>query len=161
MLSLPYSQLVGVKRWADLELCETIEKCRDSLDEREMSILLRLLDHIHVVDHIFQHHLEGKPHPYRAAHSEMLPGLSAMKDRIRQVDDWYTAYVDPLPAEAFDEPVDFSFTSGRRARMTRGQIILHVCLHGTYHRGNAGAVLQLKGLTTGRDSMTDYLEDAA
>ena len=34
-------------------------------------------------------------------------------------------------------------------------------LDGTYHRGNAGAVLQLKGLTPSRDSITDYLEDAA
>jgi uncharacterized damage-inducible protein DinB len=31
-------------------------------------------------------------------------------------------------------------------------------MHGTYHRGNAGAVLQLKGLQPSRDSITDYLE---
>jgi hypothetical protein len=49
----------------------------------------------------------------------------------------------------------------RVARMQRGAIILHVCLHGTYHRGNAGAVLQLKELTPSRDAITDYLEDAA
>ena len=47
---------------------------------------------------------------------------------------------------------------GKRARMRRGEILLHVCLHGTYHRGNAGAVLQLKGLTPSRDSVTDFLE---
>jgi hypothetical protein len=35
----------------------------------------------------------------------------------------------------------------------------HVCLHGTYHRGTAGAVLQLKGLTSGRDAITDFLEE--
>ena len=45
--------------------------------------------------------------------------------------------------------------------MRRGEIILHVCLHGTYHRGNAGAVLQLKGLTPSRDAITDFLEEAA
>jgi uncharacterized damage-inducible protein DinB len=48
-----------------------------------------------------------------------------------------------------------------RARMRRGEIILHVCLHGTYHRGNAGAVLQLKGLAPSRDSLTDSLEYGA
>jgi uncharacterized damage-inducible protein DinB len=53
------------------------------------------------------------------------------------------------------------FTSGKRARLRRGEIILHVCLHGTYHRGNAGAVLQLKGLAPSRDSVTDYLEYGA
>ena len=80
---------------------------------------------------------------------------------MRDVDDWYTAYVAGLSDEDFEEPIDFTFTSGKPARMTRGEIILHVCLHGTYHRGNAGAVLQLKGLAPSRDAVTDYLEDAA
>lgn len=61
----------------------------------------------------------------------------------------------------FEQPVDFVFTSGKRTRMRRGEIILHVCLQGTYHRGNAGAVLQLKGLTPSRDAITDFLEEAA
>ena len=60
-----------------------------------------------------------------------------------------------------DAAIDFTFTSGKPARMRRGEIILHVCLHGTYHRGNAGAVLQLKGLTPSRDAITDFLEAAA
>ncbi len=55
--------------------------------------------------------------------------------------------------------MDFVFTSGKPARMQRGQILLHVCLHGTYHRGNAGALLELRGIKpTGRDSVTDFLE---
>jgi len=52
------------------------------------------------------------------------------------------------------------FTSGKSARMQRGEMILHVCLHGSYHRGNAGALLQLRGLTPSRDAITDYLEYA-
>jgi hypothetical protein len=39
-------------------------------------------------------------------------------------------------------------------------ISTEIGLHGTYHRGNAGAVLQLKGITPSRDSITDFLEDA-
>jgi uncharacterized damage-inducible protein DinB len=41
--------------------------------------------------------------------------------------------------------VDFVFASGAPARMTRGEILLHVCPHGTYHRGNAGVLLQKSG----------------
>jgi uncharacterized damage-inducible protein DinB len=44
--------------------------------------------------------------------------------------------------------------------MTRGEIILHVCLHGTYHRRNAGIVLQ-NGIAPNDDRMTDFLEAAA
>ncbi len=43
--------------------------------------------------------------------------------------------------------------------MRRGKIVLHVCLHGAYHRGNIGAVLRLKGIAPNRDAITDFLED--
>src|SRR6185312_13725254 len=107
-----------------------------------------------------QHHLLGRPHGFQAARSEVMPDLQTLKAGIREVDDWYAAYVRGLSADAFEQPVDFVFTSGKPARMRRGEIVLHVCLHGTYHRGNAGAILQLKGLTPSRDAITDYLEEA-
>ncbi len=105
--------------------------------------MLRILDHIHTVDRIFQHHLRGMPHTFKAPRSEIMPTLEALTNSAREVDDWYAAYVSGLPQGDFEEPLDFVFTSGKPARMKRGEIILHVCLYGTYHRGNAGAVLQL------------------
>ncbi|HJY38572.1 MAG TPA: DinB family protein, partial [Steroidobacteraceae bacterium] len=110
-------------------------------------------------DRIFQHHLQGKPHTFQAPRSAELPQLEALANSAREVDDWYASYVWGLSESDFEEPLEFTFTSGRPARMRRGEIILHVCMHGTYHRGNAGAVLQLKGLKPRRDSITDYLED--
>jgi uncharacterized damage-inducible protein DinB len=44
--------------------------------------------------------------------------------------------------------------------MTRGEIILHVCSHGTYHRGNAGIILQKNRITPNDDRMTDFLESS-
>ena len=123
--------------------------------------MLRILDHIHAVDRIFQHHLQGLPHTFEAPRSAQLPQLEALASSAREVDDWYASYVWGLRESDFEEPLEFTFTSGKPARMRRGEIILHVCLHGTYHRGNAGAVLQLKGLTPSRDAITDFLEDAA
>jgi uncharacterized damage-inducible protein DinB len=158
---LPYSQLIAIKRWADRGLCEAVERNLGQLPEHEAEIMLRILDHIHTVDRIFQHHLQGRPHGCRAPRSEVLPTLGTLAQGMREVDDWYLAYVDGLTLDAFEEPLEFTFTSGKPARMRRGEILLHVCLHGTYHRGNAGAVLQLKGLTPSRDAITDYLEEAA
>jgi uncharacterized damage-inducible protein DinB len=107
-------------------------------------VLLRILDHIHVVDRIFQHHLEGAPPAFQTPRSEQIPEFQALADSVREVDDWYTSYVGRLPESDFEQPVDFVFTSGKPARMRRGEIILHVCLQGTYHRGNAGILLQKK-----------------
>jgi uncharacterized damage-inducible protein DinB len=160
MASHPYQLLVRCKQWADRGLYEAVADNIDRLDAEDASIMLRILDHIHVVDRIFQHHLLGKAHGFSAPRSDELPHLQALASGTRDVDDWYVAYVDELTAEDFDQPVDFNFTSGKPVRMTRGEILLHVCQHGTYHRGNAGLVLQLRGLMPGRDAITDYLEAA-
>jgi len=161
MIRQSYSQLIAIKRWADLGLYDVVSRNWDRLTEEEASIMLRILDHIHAVDRIFQHHLQGLPHTYRAARSEKTPEFQTLASASAEVDDWYVSYVDGLGESDFDQPVDFVFTSGKAARMRRGEIIAHVCLHGTYHRGNAGAVLQLKGITPSRDSITDFLEAAA
>ncbi|CAG4892636.1 DinB family protein [Paraburkholderia saeva] len=161
MIYQPYSKLVAIKRWADRGLYDAVTRNFDRLGSEDASIMLRILDHIHVVDRIFQHHLQGLSHTFQAPRSESLPQLEMLEGSAREVDDWYANYVDSLTESDFEQPVDFVFTSGKPARMRRGEIILHVCLHGTYHRGNAGAVLQLKGIAPGRDAITDFLEDTA
>ncbi|MGS0896932.1 DinB family protein [Burkholderia stagnalis] len=161
MTSAPYPKLLAVKQWADRGLYDVVTRNLDRLPADDATLLLRVLDHVHTVDRIFQHHLQGVPHPYRAPRSDTLPSLDTLARGAYEVDDWYVSYATGLAAGAFDEPVDFTFTSGKPARMRRGDILLHVCLHGTYHRGNAGALLQLRGLAPSRDAITDYLEDVA
>lgn len=161
MLSQHYVELIEMKRWADGGLLEVAGDALERLTPADAGLLLRVLDHIHAVDEIFQHHLQGRPHGYKAARSDQVPSFQALADGTREVDDWYVDYVRGLRAKAFEEAVDFVFTSGKTARMTRGQILLHVCLHGGYHRGNAGALLQLRGLAPGRDGITDFLAEAA
>ncbi|BAN26258.1 DinB family protein [Caballeronia insecticola] len=157
----PHAQLIAIKRWADRGLCDVVSRNIERINAEDASIMMRILDHIHVVDRIFQHHLQGMPHTYRAARSERMPELEALVQSIQKVDDWYASYVDALGERDLEQAVDFVFTSGKPARMRRSEIILHVCLHGTYHRGNAGALLQLRGIDPSRDSITDFLEYAA
>jgi uncharacterized damage-inducible protein DinB len=161
MAHTPYAQLIDIKRWADRGLYEAVGQNSDRLSKEDTFLMLRVLDHIHMVDRIFQHHLQRLPHNFTAPRSQTMPELQVLADGMREVDDWYAAYVRGLTEDDFDQVLDFVFTSGKPARMTRGEIILHVCLHGTYHRGNAGALLQLRGLTPSRDAITDFLEDAA
>jgi len=161
MIRLPYEQLIDIKRWADHGLLDAVTDNIGQMTSDDAFIMLRILDHIHTVDRIFQHHLLGLPHSFQAARSEVMPDFGDLANRMKETDDWYASYVGSLSGPDFEKPLDFVFTSGKPARMRRSEIILHVCLHGTYHRGNAGAVLQLKGLTPSRDAITDYLEDAA
>ena len=159
MTCQPYSQLIAIKQWADRGLYDVVSRNFERLSNEEASIMLRILDHIHVVDRIFQHHLQGLPHPFKAPRSEKIPELQTLANSAREVDDWYVSYVGSMADSDFEQPVDFVFTSGKPARLRRSEIILHVCLHGLYHRGNAGAVLQLKGIAPSRDAITDFLEE--
>ena len=109
---------------------------------------------------IFQHHLEGLPHTFKAARSKQISDFEVLASSVREVDDWYASYAARLPARDFDQSVDFVFTNGSAARMRRGEIILHVCLHGTYHRGNAGLVLYKNGIAPNDDRVTDFRERA-
>jgi uncharacterized damage-inducible protein DinB len=161
MTGQPYAQLIAIKRWADRGLYDAVRRNMDRLSDAENAIMIQIFDHIQTVDRIFRHHLQGLPHGFKAARSETAPTFEALAEGSKETDDWYASYVAGLSRSDFEQPVDFVFTSGKPARMRRGEIILHVCLHGTYHRGNAGAVLQLKGLIPSRDAITDYLEDAA
>jgi uncharacterized damage-inducible protein DinB len=160
-MAQPYSQLIAIKRWADLGLYDAVSRNFNQLSKEDSGLMLRVLDHIHVVDRIFQHHLQGLPHSFQAPRSATMPDLQVLAASAKEVDDWYSSYVDTLAESDFEQPLEFVFTSGKRACRRRGEIILHVCLHGTYHRGNAGALLQLRGLTPSRDAITDFLEDAA
>ena len=157
----PYAQLIDMKRWADRGLYDVLGSHLETLPPEDASIMLRILDHMHAVDRIFQHHLQGLPHAFKAARSEKMPEFQALANGVQETGDWYASYVRALTEKELEQPVDFVFTSGKQARMRRGEIILHVCLHGNYHRGNAGAVLQLRGMTPGRDGLTDFLESAA
>lgn len=160
MNSHPYSQLVFYKQWADRGLYDVVGRTLDRLDAEDTAIMLRILDHIHVVDRIFQHHLQALPHVFKAPRSEKIPDFQVLASSAREVDDWYADYVGNLPEQDFDQPVDFVFTNGTAARMRRGEIILHICLHGSYHRGNAGVVLQKNGVAPTNDRMTDFVEEA-
>ncbi len=161
MNAQPYSHLIRYKQWADRGLYEVVAQNIDRLNADDTTILQRVLDHIHVVDRVFQHHLQGLPHAFRAPRSGEMPDVRTLAEDSRGVDDWYVSYVGSLSAPEFEQPVDFVFTNGTPARMTRSEIILHVCLHGTYHRGNAGIVLQKNGISPNADRMTDYLEQVA
>ena len=157
MTSQPYSQLVRYKQWADCALYDVVAENLEQLDAEDAAILLRILDHIHVVDKIFQHHLLGLPHRFHAPRSKEMPDFRSLSSSAKEVDDWYASYVGNLPESDFDESIDFVFTNGAPAHMRRREIILHVCLHGTYHRGNAGIVLQKNGIAPNHDRMTDFL----
>jgi len=152
------SRLVHYKRWADGGLYRVVADNLDRLESPDQFVVLALLDHMYAVDRIFQHHLLGKRHGYDGPRSAEPMQLAVLADQVRAVDDWYVDYIDALAESEIDESIDFDFTNGASARMRRSDIVLHVTLHGTYHRGNVGLLLQKSGVTPNSDRLTDFLD---
>jgi uncharacterized damage-inducible protein DinB len=97
--------------------------------------MVNTLNHIYVIEDIFQAHLQGRPHHYTARNTATHPPLRELWSVMKSIDQWYVDYVAALPAKQLDERVAFEFVGGGKGAMSRREIILHIVNHGSYHRG--------------------------
>jgi uncharacterized damage-inducible protein DinB len=158
MFTLPYRTLMHYKRWATNGLNTVIAENLERLPADERILVRRLLDHVQAVDEIFSHNLEAHPHGHLAPRSVELPSFDALASKARSTADWYVDYADALLPEEVDEAIAFSFSNGEPARMTRGEMLLHVAMHAAGHRGQAALLLQKNGIQPWPDRMTDFLK---
>lgn len=161
MSTLPYRTLMHQKRWATNGLNGVLAETLPRLPADEQLLVRRLLDHIQTVDEIFSHNLEATPHGHAAPRSDGIPAFDTLAGKARATADWYAHYVDTLDAEKVDEVLDFSFSNGEPATMTRGEILLHVATHSAGHRGQVALLLQKNGLQPFPDRITDFLQAEA
>lgn len=114
--------------------------------------MLRTLNHAYVVDLIWQAHLQGRPHGFSSRNTEATPTLEELCAAQGQIDIWYIEYADAMSLEALDEIVHFTFIDGEASAMTRGDMLLHVVNHKTYHRGYvADMIYQVPARPPGMD----------
>ncbi|MDP3699270.1 MAG: DinB family protein [Hylemonella sp.] len=107
--------------------------------------MVGMLAHAWVVDRIWQAHLQGRAHGYSSRQPEAEPALAQLKKDQAELDRWYVAYADGLDAAAEAEVVDFRFVDGGAGTMRRGDMLLHVINHKTYHRGYVADMLYQAG----------------
>jgi len=157
MPAYPYDTLMRYKSWATRGLNAVVAGNVERIGERDMVLIRRLLDHIQTVDAIFSDNLQGRPHGHSAPRSAELPPFETLARAAAATADWYVGYADRLTVAQRDETVDFRFANGTPGRMTRGDMLLHVATHGTYHRGNIGIILQKNGIEPNADRLTDFL----
>jgi uncharacterized damage-inducible protein DinB len=97
--------------------------------------IIRTLGHSYAVSSIFQAHLEQRAHGFTTRNvSDAIP-FDELRRMQREIDTWYVAWIDRLRPPALDEVIKFRFLDGSHGAMTRGEILLHVVNHSTFHRG--------------------------
>ncbi len=97
--------------------------------------MIGTLNHTYLVDLIWQAHLEGRDHGFEARDLVLHESLPELWRAQQVIDQWYIDWSDAQSAQSLDETVHFRFIGGERGAMTRGDILLHVVSHATYHRG--------------------------
>jgi uncharacterized damage-inducible protein DinB len=122
--------------------------------------MVNTLNHAYVVDLIWKAHLEGKPHGFTSRITEKEPALRDLQAAQTAVDQWYIGYSDRLSGREHDEVVHFDFVDGGAGAMTRGDMLLHVVNHKTYHRGVVADMVYQAGSRPPVMDLPVFLRDA-
>ncbi len=155
--------LFAFKSWADSELFNLLAdvNAQQQVDAQQQADpihnAIRTLNHIYVVDRIFQGHLKGEEHHYTATNTEATPDLGELQFAVAQLDAWFEAYAAAISADQLSEKLPFCFTDGDAGCMSREEMLVHVITHGGYHRGNVGQMLKLLCVTPPRDLYSRFL----
>lgn len=127
--------------WADKVMFDSVAALPPGEATKERRSLFRnivhTLNHNYVIDVIWQCHLEGRAHGYTARNTTGHPELDELWTLQQYIDQWYIDWSDRMDDAALQEEVRFTLIGGNEGVMTRGQILLHIVNHTTYHRGFA------------------------
>lgn len=145
------------KRWANEELVQLGLASQHLLSADELRLFTRILNHTWVVDQIFAAHMQGAAHHFGSTNTEDTPTLADLQARLARSDAQLEQYVQDLQDAQLGELIRFRFTDGDTGSMTRSEMLHHLIVHGTYHRGAAGRVLAPHGVALPRDSLTTFL----
>jgi len=133
--------------WADALLFDALAKLpAEALTAQHGGrSMLSTLAHAWTVDLIWQANLEGRDHGFTSRAPAEMPTFAGLVKAQAASDRWYEQFADALTEAAHDETVQFKFVGGRDASMTRGDMLLHVMNHKTYHRGYVAQMLYIAG----------------
>jgi uncharacterized damage-inducible protein DinB len=103
--------------------------------------VVRTLNHVYAMDLVWRAQLQGTGHGFTTRSPEECPPFAELRAAQRDSDQWYIQYSDDLQESSCADIVNFSFIGGGDGSMSRGDIVLHVVNHTTYHRGHIGTMI--------------------
>jgi uncharacterized damage-inducible protein DinB len=155
--------LTRYKAWANDIIFATVKALPEGEAEKPRPTLFRTmvhtLNHIYVIDRVFQAHLEGRDHGYTARNTPKPPPLDELWQAVQVCDRWYVELGERLSNEELNELVRFQYIGGGDGEMTRGEILLHVVTHGTYHRGTVADLLNQAQVNPRPTDLTVFVRD--
>ena len=155
--------LTRYKAWANEIIFATVQALPEGEATKTRPTLFRnivhTLNHIYVIDRVFQAHLEGREHGFTARNTPTPPPLDELWQAVQVVDRWYIDHGDRLSNDELGELLRFRFIGGGDGEMTRGEMLLHVVNHGTYHRGTVADLLNQAQVNPRATDLPVFLRD--
>jgi uncharacterized damage-inducible protein DinB len=142
--------LTRYRAWADNLIYQSLAAMPEANLTRAQPIIfgsiLRTLNHAHCMDLVWRAHLQGVPHGFTSRNPEACPSFETLRAEQAVTSEWYIWLAQTLDARSLDETIRFTFIGGGEGAMRRGDIILHVVNHATYHRGHVA--MMMYGMST-------------
>jgi uncharacterized damage-inducible protein DinB len=132
--------------WADQALARALEACAPAPEQA-----WREYNHVLGAEAVWLDRLTGRaqrvplwPTPTREESAALRQSLA----------DEYATYIGALTEEALDAPVSYVNSAGQAFTTPVREILLHVAMHGQYHRGKVNLLLRQAGELP---APTDYI----
>jgi len=140
MIDLSKARLLARYRsWADQLTFQAVAALPPGEAAKERPTLFKTmigtLNHNYLIDLVWQAHLEGRDHGFQARNVVLHESLPELWKAQQATNQWYIDWSGRQSAQSLEEMVQFQFIGGERSAMSRGDILLHVVNHATYHRG--------------------------
>ncbi|AFH60371.1 DinB family protein [Paenibacillus caseinilyticus] len=135
--------------WANRELLEALRAAPAEKAEKASILFL----HVLLAERIWLTRLRG----------ESSEGLSVWEDHadpaacaalIEANGSGFRAWLDALPEDRIDKPIAYRTIAGAPFESSPRDILIHVALHGQYHRGQINAALRAGGV---EPAAVDYI----
>jgi uncharacterized damage-inducible protein DinB len=156
--------LMRYAAWADARLFDALRTAPPNVIDQPRpgrpSGLISTLAHIYVVDRIWRAHLEGQVHGFTTRNLDQPLPLAELEEAQHLEDHWYIAFVDAQSDESLAQVINFNFVDGGKGSLTRGDMLLHISNHKTYHRGYVADMLYESGLRPPTMDLPVFLRDA-
>ena len=140
-------RLLAHMRWADNLVADALAS-----DDSPDSEALRLFAHIAAVEHLWYSRVLGRP-----AEIAVWPALSVVeaRDLATRHADLFDALVTGADEHALARGVVYRNSKGRTYESSVADIVMHVSMHGGYHRGQIARQLRAAGR---EPPYTDYIQ---
>lgn len=143
-----FRRLFAYDAWGNLATLESIRLATLSPSSRACALVAHLLG----AGRLWLDRLQGHP-----ASTDVWPALSLDQCEIgfHDLEASWNRYLDGLKPADLERKIAYTNSKGERWENTIGDVMMHVTLHGTYHRGQIASLVRESGNVP---AYTDFIE---